>query len=233
LLAVGRGTVAGDEPQAAPIPPDAKVTMEDVRPLQAEYFNFARIRPVGTPGIDSRDIAADFVSGRKPDAIAPLESTSIDFPPGFEGVVVAAQDSTLGEFLKGDDGDTEGPLAATMSSRNIFVFRGFIEVPQAGTFSFRIPADDGAEISIGGVVVHSHNQGGWYGPQNAGYMGRAEFSEAGIYPVEVLYWDKARDAGIEVYSDVNPAGEARDLGGGVSLVLLPVLTGPAGKASAN
>lgn len=116
-----------------------------------------------------------------------------------------------------------------MSSRNIYVFTGFIEVPKAGTFTFRIPADDGAELSIGGVVVHSHFKGGWYGPLDDGYAAKAEFVAPGLYPVKVLFWDRERDCGIEVYSDVNPSAETREVEGARELILLPFLTGSAAK----
>lgn len=225
LLSIGRGTAAGQDPQAAPIPPDAKVTKDDVRGLEALYYNFGKVRPVGTAGIDSRDIAHDFTKERAPDAVVPLDGSNIDFPPGPEGVI-KPEGISLGEFLKSDDGVTEGALATKMSSRNVFVFKGFIEVPKEGTFVFRVPADDGVELTIGGVSVLSHFHGGWWGPRHEWYLGKAEFAEPGIYPVEVLFWDRAQEAGIEVYSDVNPAGEARDVGGG-SLTLLPFLSGPA------
>lgn len=211
---------------AAPIPPDSAVTKDKVHGLQAAYYNFARIRPPGVPGIDSRDIAADFVGSQKPDAVCPLESKNIDFPPGFEGVITPAG-KPVAEFLLDDSDGAEGPMAVPMSTRNVFVFTGFIEVPAAGTYEFRIPADDGAELSIGDVMVHSHFHGGWYGPLHGGYVGKAEFAEPGIYPVKVLFWDKALHSGIEVYSDVNSSGDTRDLGGGKTLTLLPFLTGPA------
>lgn len=69
--------------------------------------------------------------------------------------------------------------------------------------------------------------GGWYGPGWPQYVAPAEFAEPGIYPVKVLVWDRDREAGVEVYSDVNPAGEERDVGNGIKLRLLPFLAGPA------
>jgi len=208
--------------EAAPIPPDAAVSRDDVHGLKMKYYNFGRIRPPGVAGIDSRDIAADFVAGRAPDATWVLGGKSLDFPPGPQ-YTIPAGGKTVGEFLLGASDNTNAPLATVMSTRNIYVFTGFIEVPAAGTFTFRIPADDGAELTIGGVTVHSHMHGGFYAPTMDGYAAKAEFSAPGIYPVKVLFWDRDRDAGIEVYSDVNPAGEAREVGGARELTLLPFL----------
>lgn len=47
-----------------------------------------------------------------------------------------------------------------MSSQNVFVFSGFIKVDKAGTYEFRIPCDDAAQMKIGGVLVHSGPEGG-------------------------------------------------------------------------
>lgn len=217
------GSLVGAD-EAAPIPPDAAVAKDDVHGLKAEYYNFGRIRPPGVAGIDSRDIAAGFVASNKPVATCDLEATSIDFPPGPVGII-APNGKKLAEFLLGEADDAEGPLAEVMSSRNIFVFTGFIEVPKAGTYEFRVPADDGAELTIGDVIVLSHMHGGWYGPGWPNYVARAEFAEPGIYPVKVMVWDRDRDAGVEVYSDVNPAGDERDIGNGITLRLLPFLSG--------
>lgn len=221
------GSLVGAD-EAAPIPPDAAVTEDKVHGLKAEYYNFGRIRPPGVAGIDSRDIAADFVANNKPVATYDLEATSIDFPPGPDGVI-APNGKKLAEFLLGEADDAEGPLAEVMSSRNIFVFTGFIEVPKEGTYEFRVPADDGAELMIGDVTVLNHFHGGWYGPGWPHYLGRAEFAEPGIYPVKVMVWDRDREAGVEVYSDVNPAGDERDVGKGIKFRLLPFLTGPDAK----
>lgn len=228
LLAGWSGAAVGQETQAAPIPPDAAVKQDQVHGLKAEYYNFGKVRPPGVAGIDSRDIAADFVAGRSPDATWMLDVRSIDFPPGPQGTMPAGG-KTIGEFLLGAGDNTNAPLTMAMSTRNIYVFTGFIEVPAAGTFTFRIPSDDGAELTIGGVVVHSHMHGGFYAPTMDGYAAKAEFVEPGIYPVKVLFWDRDRDAGIEVYSDVNPAGERREVAGARELTLLPFLTGPAAK----
>lgn len=227
LFVLGLGSIV-DADEAAPIPPDAAVAKDKVQGLKAEYYNFGRLRPPGVAGIDSRDIAADFVRTNKPVATCPLAARSIDFPPGPAGVI-APNGKKLAEFLLGDADEAAGPLAEAMSSRNIFVFTGFIEVPKAGTYEFRVPADDGAELTIGDVVVLSHMHGGWYGPGWPQYVARAEFAEPGIYPVKVLVWDRDREAGVEVYSDVHPAGEERDVGNGIKLRLLPFLAGPAKK----
>lgn len=70
LIAGSYGVVLLAE-EAAPIPPDAAVAKDKVQGLKAEYYNFGRLRPPGVAGIDSRDIAADFVRTNKPVATCP------------------------------------------------------------------------------------------------------------------------------------------------------------------
>lgn len=223
LLAPGAGRA---EPQAAPIPPEAAVKPEAVHGLKVAYHNFGRIRGPGSSGIDSLEIAKSFVAQYPPDVTCELAAAHIDFPAG-PTTVVWADRTTLAEYLLADPAARENPpaqLAYQMSSRNIFVFTGFIKVDKAGTYTFRIPNDDSDELTIGGVVVHTVPAGGFMHRTWEPYLARAEFVEPGIYPVRILHYDMAQHIGIEVYSDLEPHGPAVDAGGGQTLFLLTFLT---------
>jgi hypothetical protein len=209
------------EPQAAPIPPAAAVPKEQVHGLRVAYHDFGRRRPPGVPGIDSMEIAQAFVNQTPADVTLTLNTRHLDFPAGEAGTIPAAGKS-LREFLL-PAGAAEGgaELDTKMSSRNIFVFEGFVEVKQPGVYELRGRCDDAVEITIGDVVVLSVESGGMYGPLHEPYLGRVEFAAAGFYPVRVLFWDKHGDAGIEIYSTLDESGEAREVGPGRELHLLP------------
>lgn len=240
LLFGAAGLSHAEETEAFVIPPEAAVQVDAVTPLKAAYYNFERVRPVGTPGIDSLEIAKDFIRDREPDAKVVIPSRSvIDFPP--ETNVVASRGQTVGTFLLGPEemdkrlaaeeagGDpVPDALKVHLSTRNIFVFTGYFEVPRAGAYEFRVPADDGGELTIGGVVVHVNSPGsGMYAAANPMYLTMVTFKEPGIYPLELVFFDKAVNLGVMLFSDVNPRGEFREIGDspGAGLILLPFLDG--------
>jgi hypothetical protein len=66
-----------------------------------------------------------------------------------------------------------------------FRFTGFVNVPAAGSLNIGVNADDGARIRIGGVDVIA-NDGG-HGDQTAD--ADAVFAAAGLYPIEITYFN--------------------------------------------
>jgi hypothetical protein len=232
-LAAAPQPTLGEETEAVPVPKDTAVTEEEVKPPTASYYNFQRVIPIGRPGIDSVEIAKTFVASHKPDATVILPRRTIDFPPGPKGVLVSSQQS-VGSFLLGEEGnkrrkaegkDKQRGWEVPMSSRNIYLVRCFIRVRKAGTYSFRVPADDGSVLKIGGVVIHSHFTGGMLGHDDGAYHSRADFAKAGLYPVELMFFDRGRHIGVVLYSDVDPKGPTREFGGGLKYTLQPILDG--------
>jgi hypothetical protein len=226
----GLSHAADNEPVI--IPPEAAVHESAVKPLTVAYYNFQKVRPLGTPGIDSIDIAKAFVKDREPDAEVTIPAAQIDFPVGPERTMPSG--GTVGKFLLGEEemaklkdaNKLPTGFEVPMNSRNIFVFNGYFKVAKPGTYEFRVPADDGGELTIGGVVVHVNSPGsGMYAATHSMYLARATFEKPGIYPLKLVYFDKARDMGVDLYSDVNPRGEFRELGDspGAGLVLLPFM----------
>lgn len=224
-------------PQAAPIPAEAAVKDDAVKPLTVKYYNFQKIRPMGTPGIDSMEIAGDFVAQHNEDATVTLPDGLINFPAG--AFTVTPSGKTLGEYFFGavemekrgtaaEDGTGEkipDELKVQMSSRNIWVYKGFVRVEKEGTYTFRVPNDDAARLTIGGVVVHTSPEGGMYGVKDDRYRSHAEFVAPGIYPVEILHYDKAGGVGIKAFADVPPRGPAFDIGNAQELNLLKFMGG--------
>jgi len=243
LLVLISANMAPAQQQAAPIPAEAAVKEDAVKPLTVKYYNFEKRHPCGTAGIDSMDIAIADVNQNSEDARVELPEGVIKFPPDVRTMVVAGKET--GDFLFGtiemekrrlaekEDGGPNVPadLKVATRTRNIWVFRGYIKVEKEGTYEFRTPCDDAARLSIGGVQVGSTPEGGMYGAMADGYLSRAEFVAAGIYPVEVLFYDKAGGSGIQVYSDVIPKGPSVNVGDGKELNLLQFLGGEARKTT--
>ena len=82
-----------------------------------------------------------------------------------------------------------------------------------------MPVDDGDELIIGGVVVHSKTTfGGMTNPTDPAYASKVTFFEPGIYPIKVLHWDREQELGIHLYCDLDPKGEVL-----VDRILLPLM----------
>lgn len=228
LATAGLALAQDNAIQAAPIPPEAAVAVEAVKPLSVDYYNFEKVRPIGSPGIDSMDIANNFVAGRTPDATVVLPAGVINCPP--DQGTLSPRGQALGAYLfgslemekrrlaakQGSGPEVPAELETQMSSRNIWVFKGFIRVDKEGTYDFRIPCDDAARLTIGGILAHTSPEGGMYEATAPQYLSRAEFMVPGIYPVEVLHYDKSGQTGIKAYSTLQTAG-------GTGLTLLQFL----------
>jgi hypothetical protein len=94
----------------------------------------------------------------------------------------------IGTWLAADAASLVGGDPATNNlDDGLFSFNGYLAVPAAGTMDFRISSDDGSILNIGGVTVVS-NDGGHGTPGNAP-NGSATFTAAGLYPMEVTYFN--------------------------------------------
>ena len=89
------------------------------------------------------------------------------------------------EWLGDDSGSfigTEGNL-----DDGIFQFTGLLNVAEAGQHSFRSSSDDGSVVRIGNQIV-VNNDGG-HGSPGPAPDGNAFFPVAGLYPIEVAYFN--------------------------------------------
>jgi len=232
-VAAGEQRALGAE--SAPVPRTARVAPEAVHGLKVDFYDFPQWIP---KGIDSLEDAKNYVAANKPTLSCTVNSRSISFPPDSGGSANCDR-TTLGEYLFGKAGfETRLQAAAQgkgealparlkepVNQRSVFIYSGFVKVEKAGKYGIIIPVDDGDELAIGGVVVHSKTTfGGMTGLDAPEYAARVTIEEPGIYPVRVLHWDREQELGIHLFSDMDPRGEA--LGKGV---LLPILQSDSGK----
>jgi hypothetical protein len=220
---------AANDDNGAPIPPDARVKPGDVHGLQVAFYDFPSWVP---KGIDSLDDAKAFVNSTKPTVEYALDLKSISAPYGRTGTA-NANDISLGDYLLGAEefakrkAAAKTPLPTRMSEpvnfRSVLVYTGFIAVKKSGTVDIKIQVDDGDEVMIGGIVVHSKTEfGGMVSADAPAYAGRMTFVEPGIYPIRVLHWDREHELGVHLFSNLDPAGEMLD-----GRVLMPILPQPA------
>ncbi|MDB4705305.1 PA14 domain-containing protein [Verrucomicrobia bacterium] len=89
------------------------------------------------------------------------------------------------EWLGDDSGSFMG--AEGNLDDGIFQFTGFLNVPEAGQHAFRSSSDDGSVVRIGNQIV-VNNDGG-HGAPGPAPDGNAFFPVAGLYPIEVAYFN--------------------------------------------
>lgn len=71
----------------------------------------------------------------------------------------------------------------------LFSFNGFIAIPKKGEVNFNISSDDGAILLIGGQEVITND--GYRAAPGPSPSGTAVFLKAGLYPIEILYYNGA------------------------------------------
>ena len=146
--------------------------------------------------IFTTDCAMDYISENKP--VATFQASEINYPgPGYDW---ASDSITLGAFL--------GKDAATLSKKSVadnsltgqlFDFTGYLNVKTAGTYTFSLGSDDGSRLLIGGKTIVDN-----YLPQSfTTRTAPVTFKEAGLYPLEVAYFENYGDTGIRLSSDMN------------------------------
>ncbi len=81
-------------------------------------------------------------------------------------------------------------LRGTLAGR----FRGNLHIEAAGVYTFAVRSDDGYTLRVGGVEIVAFK--GIRGPYTD--SGRARFASPGVYPFEIIYFDRGNIAALEV-----------------------------------
>lgn len=182
---------------------DAPVASDDlgaISGLKGAYYAYRE----GTDGPNLGNLAGvtAFIASHQPSAT--FVATSLDYGNGVTSNLGA--DGQLQKFLGADAASLNTDPAN--SSDAIIQMTGNLELA-AGTYRFRVTADDGFSIRVDGVVVAQYdaNQGAT----------RREFAtfdvgESGAHDIEIVYWDQGGSAKLMVELR-GPGGSYSVLGG--------------------
>ena len=104
----------------------------------------------------------------------------------------------MASFL-GDDAPAGTPN--TNLAGSVFVYRGYLNVPQAGTYNFRTQADDGFRLRIGNqVVAEKVNKGAF---AVGAVTTPVTFDRAGLVTIELTHWELGGSTGVLLQSDIS------------------------------
>ncbi|MNF58527.1 Leukotoxin [compost metagenome] len=211
-------TINGANDNNAPDAQDDAYTQ--IQGLFAEYYGYNDTSTgAGNDGLNLSNLTQvrAFIGANSPDAT--FHATTLNYGPIGDGGL--GNGTKLQDFLGVDPITGNGLKANTLSndpintSDAIIKMGGFVNLT-AGTYQFRITADDGYSVRINGQVVAEYNG-------NQGVTARDgvsfQVSEDGPQQIEIIYWDQDGNAQLTVALSQN--GGAFEVVGGDALYHVP------------
>ncbi len=181
-----------------------------IQGLHAEYFGYTE----GTDGanLTNLSLVRSFIDGRTADAT--FNATRLNYGP-LNNANGLGSGTNLQSFI-GSNGNSISTDPGNTSDA-IIKMSGFIEMA-AGEYRFRVTADDGYSIRINGVVVAEFNN---IQPSNTneGISFTIATEHAGPQHIEIIYWDQAGEARLQV--ELSQDGGAYAVVGGNDLYHVP------------
>ncbi|HSC69137.1 MAG TPA: cadherin-like domain-containing protein, partial [Cellvibrio sp.] len=156
--------------------------------LRSEYFGYNE--SASNPNLTNVAQIYSFINGRTADAT--FVAKSFDYGSAFTAGNNLGNGTNLQTFLGSDASSLSADPATTTDA--IIRMRGFVQL-NAGTYNFKILADDGYQIRIDGVVVAEVDKN-----QSVATTTHTPFTLAtsGLHNVEILYWDQGNHARLKV-----------------------------------
>ncbi|SED69163.1 beta strand repeat-containing protein [Pseudomonas anguilliseptica] len=171
--------------------------------LVGQYFGYNE----GTNGANLTSLSQveTFINGRAPTAT--FTATNLNYGPVSNDVL--GNGTSLQTFLKADAGSLSTDPANTSDA--ILKLNGIVNLA-AGTYQFRVTADDGYSIRINGQTVAEYN-----GNQGATARESLTFTvpQGGAQQIEIVYWDQGGAAQLTV--ELRPQGGSYSVLGGSAL----------------
>ncbi|MCP4965873.1 MAG: hypothetical protein GY926_11610, partial [bacterium] len=139
--------------------------------------------------LDQAELAA---SQTRPDLF--FTSTALNYPADQDSV----SDSVGLKTFLGDDAPANAP--DTDLTGSVFTYQGYLDVPQAGTYTFQAQADDGFRLRIGDQVVIEKTFIGNFSKGAA--SGVVTFDRAGLVPIAFTHWETGGSTGAILESNI-------------------------------
>ena len=154
--------------------------------LNADYYSHAW-------QTDNNGAAAYMISNAP---TATFVSTTLDYPSIRRSFF---DTNPLSQFLNVDAASLSDPAVGSNTLEGQMMhFTGFVDIETAGTYMFSMESDDGSRLNIGGITVADN--AGIHGYRDE--VNHATFTDAGLYPLDIIYYEQQGEAGIALVSDL-------------------------------
>ncbi|MDR7090925.1 retention module-containing protein [Cellvibrio fibrivorans] len=167
--------------------------------LVSEYFGYSD--PANGSNLTNLQQINTFINGRTPDATFVAKTFDYGNTAFNNGL---GNGTNLQSFLGSDAASLSADPATTTDA--IIRMRGFVELG-AGTYNFKVTADDGYQIRVDGVVVAEVNQNQTV---KTTIHNLFTLTTSGLHTVEVIYWDQGISARLKLELS-DDAGTSYDL----------------------
>ena len=183
--------------------PDANDDFGVIAGLKGNYYGYRE--DVDGGNLQNLAGVAAFIAGRTPSAT--FTATELNYGNGVSNDL--GNDQQLQTFLGADAASLNTDPANTSDA--IIEMNGQINL-NAGTYQFRVTADDGYSILVDGKVVAEFN-----GNQSPTERESATFTitESGPHDIQIIYWDQGGQAQLKV--ELRPEGGSYSVVGGAQL----------------
>ena len=171
--------------------------------LVGQYFGYNE----GTDGANLTNLGQveTFINSNSPSAT--FVATNLNYGGSFSTGLGSG--TNLQTFLNGDMGSLSTDPSNTSDA--IIKLNGIVNLA-AGTYQFRVTADDGYSIRINGQTVAEFNANQGATPRESLTF---NIAEGGAQQIEIIYWDQGGAARLNV--ELRPAGGTYNVLGGGSL----------------
>ena len=193
---------AGLPAGATPIPISASADLAPVPTsagtgLAVKYYTFGNTEETSWAA-NSAAIAA----GSGP--VATFNTTEICYPD-CAGSTVNDSSTTMAQYVANGASNftyTVSPSQIpTTIANSAMVITGYLDITQAGTYTFNLGSDDGSILYIGGQqIINGDSQRS----QSTGTQ-QVSFAQAGLYAITIDYYEVSGSAGLDFYAS-NSAG---------------------------
>ena len=142
-----------------------------------------------------------------------FRATTINYGAGTS-VPDTGTNVSVATYLGSNASNLVGNFSSTLETA-LYHFTGFINITSAmditpgGTIDvkFRVGSDDGMRLNIGGTTVAEANYARAYGTTD----GTASFQSAGLYAIDLVYWENYGNTGVDLQWQTGSSGTFQDV----------------------
>ena len=197
LLIAACALFAGRGADATPIAISASAAVAPVPTgagtgLAVKYYTFGNTEPTSWANASSM-IAA----GSGP--VATFNTTQICYP-NCAGGTINDSSTTMQQYVANGASNFAYTVPSsqipTTIANSAMVITGYLDITQAGTYTFNLGSDDGSLLYIGGQqIINGDSQ-----RNQATGTQQVSFTQAGLYAITIDYYEVSGSAGLDFYA---------------------------------